>query len=379
MRGWLIALALVGTAASVWGQGEPEVYFSSPQAGAAIEGQPWVTVTGRARGPRVEPTTGFDVMLIIDTSGSTATPSRGLMGGIGWGGIGGGVIRLPKALVRESILGAEVTAALNFLAQVDGARTRLGVVTFAEAYETANGTGTANALVVQPLTFDQRAVRSALLRVLARGSDGGTDMAAGLRLAVRELLSLEGAASPPRPDARKVGLLLTDGFPTLPFGGGNAMEPGDLDITLNAARVAAKGGILVHTFCLGPEALGKPAACTEIARITGGRHHLVETPADIVDILPRTSIARVELLSVRNVTTGQMARTLTVGPDGQFTAEVPLAPGENRVIADLLGSAGVRKSAELVVRYGQPDVRIQVDQDRERSLQIQIERPGSRP
>jgi hypothetical protein len=379
MRGWLIALALVGTAASVWGQGEPEVYFSSPQAGAAIEGQPWVTVTGRARGPQVEPTTGFDVMLIIDTSGSTATPSRGLMGGIGWGGIGGGVIRLPKALVRESILGAEVTAALNFLAQVDGARTRLGVVTFAEAYETANGTGTANALVVQPLTFDQRAVRSALLRVLARGSDGGTDMAAGLRLAVRELLSLEGAASPPRPDARKVGLLLTDGFPTLPFGGGNAMEPGDLDITLNAARVAAKGGILVHTFCLGPEALGKPAACTEIARITGGRHHLVETPADIVDILPRTSIARVELLSVRNVTTGQMARTLTVGPDGQFTAEVPLAPGENRVIADLLGSAGVRKSAELVVRYGQPDVRIQVDQDRERSLQIQIERPGSRP
>jgi hypothetical protein len=379
MRGWLIALALVGTVASVWGQGEPEVYFSSPQAGAAIDGQPWVTVTGRARGPRVEPMTGFDVMLIIDTSGSTATPSRGLMGGIGWGGIGGGVIRLPKALVRESILGAEVTAALNFLAQVDGARTRLGVVTFAEAYETANGTGTANALVVQPLTFDQRAVRSALLRVLARGSDGGTDMAAGLRLAVRELLSLEGAASPPRPDARKVGLLLTDGFPTLPFGGGNAMEPGDLDITLNAARVAAKGGILVHTFCLGPEALGKPAACTEIARITGGRHHLVETPADIVDILPRTSIARVELLSVRNVTTGQMARTLTVGPDGQFTAEVPLAPGENRVIADLLGSAGVRKSAELVVRYGQPDVRIQVDQDRERSLQIQIERPGSRP
>ena len=64
--------------------------------------------------------------------------------------------------MRESILGAEVTAALNFLAQVDGARTRLGVVTFAEAYETASSTGTANALVVQPLTFDQRAVRSAL-------------------------------------------------------------------------------------------------------------------------------------------------------------------------------------------------------------------------
>ena len=114
-------------------------------------------------------------MLIIDTSGSTATPSRGVLGSIGWGGIGGGLIRVPKALARESILGAEVTAALNFLAQVDGARTRLGVVTFAEGYGTANG-GPANALVVQPLTFDQQAVRSALSRVLARGSDGGTDM-----------------------------------------------------------------------------------------------------------------------------------------------------------------------------------------------------------
>jgi Mg-chelatase subunit ChlD len=374
MRRWLAALAIVGSVAPAWGQTEPEVYFSSPRAGAAIEGTPVITVIGRARGPRVEPTSKFDVMLVIDTSGSTASPSRGLLGSVGWGGLGGGV-RLPRVMVRESILGAEVTAALNFLGQVDSTRTRIGVVTFAEAMHGEP----ANALVVQPLTFDHQAVRSALQRVLARGSDGGTDMAAGLRLAVRELLALDGATSPARPDARKVGLLLTDGFPTLPFGRGGGMEPGDLDVTLNAARVAAKGGILIHTFCLGPEALGKPAACTEVARITGGRHHLVETPADIVDILPRTSIARVELLSVRNATTGQMARSLTVSPDGQFTAEVALAPGENRLVADLLGDGGVRKSAELTVRYGQPDVRIQVDQDRERSLQIQIERPGSQP
>jgi Mg-chelatase subunit ChlD len=378
VRGWLVALAILGSVAPVWGQGEPEVYFLSPQAGAAIEGEPWVTVAGRARGPRIEPTSKFDVMLILDTSGSTASPSRGLLGSLGWGGIGGGV-RFPRELARDTILRAEVTAALNFLAQVDGVRTRVGVVTFAEGYETANGAGSANALVVQPLTFDLQAVKAALSRVLARGSDGGTDMAAGIRLAVRELLALDGALSLPRPDARKVSLLLTDGFPTLPFGSGTGMDPGDLDVTLNAARVAAKGAILVHTFCLGPEALGKPAACTEVARITGGRHHLIETPADIVEILPRTSIARVEILSVRNVTTGQMARKLTVGADGQFTAEVPLAPGENRVVVDLLGAAGARKSAELVVRYGQPDVRIQVDQDRERSLQIQIERPGSQP
>jgi Mg-chelatase subunit ChlD len=375
MRGWLVGLLVLVSVVPAWAQGEPEVYFSSPQSGATLQGAPWVTVTGRARGPQVEPTSKFDVMLVLDTSGSTAAPSRGALGSVGWGGvsIGGGLIRLPRGMARDSVLGAEVTAALNFLRMVDGVRTRVGVVTFSE------GHGGANALVVQPLTFDLQAVRSALAAVLTRGSDGGTDMAAGLRLAVKELLSLEGAGSPPRSDARKVTLLLTDGYPTLPFGRGAGMEPGDLDITLNAARLAAKGGILVHTFCLGPEALGKPAACTDIARITGGRHHLIETPADIVEILPRTPIAQVELLAVRNVTTNQMARSLTVSPGGEFTAEVPLTPGENRVVVDLLGAAGVRKSAELVVRYGQPDVRIQVDQDRERSLQIQIERPGSQP
>ncbi|HEX2500490.1 MAG TPA: vWA domain-containing protein [Methylomirabilota bacterium] len=378
MRSGLVALGLVGLLAAAWGQEAPEVFFSSPQPGAAIEGAPVVTVTGRARGPRVGSPAGFDVMLVIDTSGSTASPSRGILGSLGWGGLGGGVT-LPRVLVRDSILGAEVASALGFLDKVVAGQTRVGVVTFAENYGSANGAGPANAVVVQPLTFDLQAVRSALSRILARGSDGGTDMAAGLRLAVKELLALEGAASPPRSGAQKVSLLITDGFPTLPFGGGGRMHPGDLDVTLNAARLAARGGILVHTFCLGPEALGTPAACTDVARITGGRHHLVERPADIVEILPRTSIARVDLLSVRNATTGQMARSLTIRPDGEFTAEVPLAPGENRVVADLLGSAGMRKSAVLVVRYGQPDVRIQVDQDRERSLQIQIERPGSAP
>ena len=377
MRRWLVAFGLVGWVAVAQGQEAPEVYFSSPEPGAAIEGAPVVTVTGRARGPRVEPTTGFDVMLVIDTSGSTASPSRGLWGSVGAGGPG--FIRLPRAMVRDTILGAEVASAQSFLDKVDAARTRVGLVTFAGDQESARGAGLTNAVVVQPLTHDLQAVRRALSQVLARGSDGGTDMAAGLRLAVKELLGLEGAASRPRPGAQKVSLLITDGFPTLPFGGGGRMHPGDLDVTLNAARLAARGGILVHTFCLGPEALGTPAACTDVARITGGRHHLVETPADIVEILPRTSIARVDLLSIRNVTTGQMARRLTVGPDGQFTAEVPLAPGENRLVADFVGGAGVQKSAVLVIRYGQPDVRIQVDQDRERSIQIQIERPGSTP
>jgi hypothetical protein len=141
--------------------------------------------------------------------------------------------------------------------------------------------------------------------------------------------------------------------------------------------VSAKGGILVHTFCLGAEALSKPVVCSEIARLTGGRAQLLETPADVVDLLPRTSLGNVELVSVRNATTRQLARSLTVAPDGTFTAEVSLAPGENQLVVDLHGGAGVRRSAALVVRYGQPDVNVQVDRATPRSqeLQIQIERP----
>src|SRR5262245_38056175 len=180
MRGWLVALVVVGSVVSVWGQEQPEVYFSTPQPGAAIDGAPWVTVTGRARGPEVPPTTGFDVMLVLDTSGSTASSSRGLMGTLDWARLGGGIIRYSplRAPPQESILGAEVTAALNFLGQVDGARTRVGVIIFAQGYRidaAGAGSSTANAVVVQPLTSDLQAVRSALKRVLAGGSDGGTD------------------------------------------------------------------------------------------------------------------------------------------------------------------------------------------------------------
>ena len=133
MSSWLVALTLLVSAAPVWGQGEPEVYFSSPQSGAALEGAPWVTVTGRARGPRIESTSRFDVMLVLDTSGSTAAPVARRAGQRGLGRHRRGVIRLPRGMVRDSVLGAEVTAALNFLGQLDGVRTRVGVVTFAES------------------------------------------------------------------------------------------------------------------------------------------------------------------------------------------------------------------------------------------------------
>jgi hypothetical protein len=342
-----------------------EAYFTAPADGAIVQGSPWVRVTGQARGAEAPAPAAIDVMLVIDTSGSTSN-SAGARDGIA-GLLGGG----------PSILHAELEAARAFLDATDPATTRVGIVRFAGDFEFLTGSarsGSVNAWVEQPLTGDYAAVRATLGRIRQRGSHGGTDMAAGLRLAIRELLGLPEARSQAR-EARKVALLLTDGFPTLPFGSVAVMDSGDVDVTLAAARVAAKGGIVVHSFCLGPEALSAPMACREAARLTGGIYSPVERPADIVSVLPRTPVGRVELVAVRNATTGRLARSVSVRPDGGFSAEVELAPGANQLVVELHGP-GPRVSGAIVVHYGARDVEIDVNRQREPTLELKIERPA---
>jgi hypothetical protein len=184
-------------------------------------------------------------------------------------------------------------------------------------------------------------------------------MVAGMRIAIRELRALAGAASAPRPDARKVVLFMTDGFPTLPFMNPAALDERNVDVTLDAARVAAKAGIVVHTFCLGREALSAPVVCREAAHLTGGSYHPVQRPADVIDLLPATKIGRVELVTVRNATTGQMARTLAVEADGRFSADVPLVAGANRVVVQVQGG-GEGGTAALVVNY-EPEVKPEIE------------------
>jgi VWA domain-containing protein len=340
-----------------------EAYFTAPADGAVVQGSPWVRVTGRTRGGFAGAGAAIDVMLVVDISGSTrnpATRSSGVLDGL-FGGGGGGL----------TILGAELEAARAFIATSDPSTTRVGVVTFAGTYSLLSDS--VNAWVEQPLTADYAGVRAALGRIAKRGPGGATDMAAGLRLAIRELLALRDARSPARSEARKVALLLSDGFPTLPFGLASVMDPGDVDVTLAAARVAAKGNIVIHSFCLGPEALSAPMACREAARLTGGTYHPVERPADIVSLLPKIPVGRVELVAVRNATTGRLAHGVSVGADGGFSAEVELAPGANQLVVELLGP-GPRVSSAIVVHYGGRDVNIEVTKPREPTLEIQIER-----
>jgi Mg-chelatase subunit ChlD len=349
----LVLMLAAGAAAQT-----PIVQFAEPRDGAVVT-EPRVTVTGRAEPQTRGAVAAFDVVVVIDTSGSTHMPAAvaehvSLLG----------IFTGPIPLGGQTILQAELAAARRFVDVADRASTRIGVITFAEG-----------AVLAQSLTNDYEAVRRALQRV--RQPNGGTDMVAGMRLAIRELRALEGAESSARPDARKLVLFMTDGFPTLPYPANALLDPRNVGATLDVARVAAKGGIVIHTFCLGREALSAPVVCRDAARITGGTYHPVRRPADIVELLPATTMGQVDLVSVRNATTGEMARRLDVDANGRFSADVSLAPGANRLVAQVQGASPETAMATRVVHYrpaGDVDIKVEPPRRPDPEVDIRIER-----
>ena len=347
---------------SVWGGTRVQVGIDAPQHGATIRGPKQVTVRGQARAARDYRPALFDLMLILDTSGSTRAPA----GVQTVGGFGGDM----------TILAAEVRAAERLLETLDPRSTMVGIVTFAGEYDRLTGAGITNeahAVLEQPLTANYDDVRLALQGVLRRGPSGGTDMASGVRLAVRELAGLAGATSLYRPHSRKVALLLTDGFPTLPFGHVNSMDPGDVEVATRAASVAAKADITIHTFALGIEAVSAPYACTQIARVTGGTFTPLQRPGEIIEVLPKTSFADLDMVLVTNVTTGRPANDLRVNPDGRFQANVPLISGVNRIAVTVLATDGTKGSAAVEVTYGQEEsLKLEVLRDTE-DLEFQLQ------
>ncbi len=361
----IFLLLLLGPTLSWAAQGatQVEIAIASPKEGAHLTGPNQVKVTGQARASRRYTPPQFDLIMILDTSGSTRAPA--------------GLKTEIPALRDASILAAEVAAAERLLEKLDPKTTSVGVVTFAGEYDPFTGRGVLqkpSAILEQPLTTNYHEVRMALQRILRRGPDGGTDMAAGIRLAIRELSGLQGAVSQPRPASRKVALLLTDGFPTLPFGHVNAMDPSDVEVAVQAAAVAAKAEITIHTFALGIEALSAPYACTQVARVTGGTFTPLTTPGEIIHILPKTSFADLDLVLVSNITTGQPATDLTVNPDGRFEAAVPLTHGLNRIAVSVLATDGTKGTAMIQVYYGSEEsLKLEV-QRRTEDLKLNLER-----
>jgi hypothetical protein len=151
------------------------------------------------------------------------------------------------------------------------------------------------------------------------------------------------------PDSEKVVLFLTDGQPTLPYD--PVFEADNVRAVLRAAERANKMDVTFHAFALGPEALDGPVATVELAARTGGVFTPVREPGDIVNVIENVSLADVERVEVRNLSTGEEATEVQVSPDGTFAALVPLQSGMNRIEVVAATAEGAVTREEVEVRY----------------------------
>lgn len=378
-----LLFVLVGSSFNgAWGA-EPKIQILSPKDGSRIvQEQNTVLISGKvsseaARFPNV------DIVFVVDVSGSTIQyagvdfgdsaqlpensasssfpqPQITIFGGAV------GIGRPPLRNLRNSILAAEVGSARRLLLQLNAQTTRVGVITFGE-----------DARLLQPLTQDFDLVRRALDDILRAGPYGGTNMVEGIRLGIKELIGI--GTSPKKPDAVKVQILLTDGFPTLPIGGSRRVTPEDTNLAINAASLAGKAGIKVHVFALGEEALSYPRAAYGIAKESGGTYTPISRPADVLAVLDNMSVVGVGYVQVTNETTGQKAAQLRVAADGFFSSALPVVPGANRIQVFARASDGSSGQDTITVHYqpgGQRSLDLEVFLEREKSLQLEVQRLG---
>ena len=368
---------------SLWAA-EPRVQILSPKDGSRItQEQSSVLISGKVatdlgRSPNV------DIVFVIDISGSTSQyagadfgdmgPLPDNSGSFGLGrpqmSIGGIGIGQPSFRnLRNSVLAAEVAASRRLLLQLNSETTRIGVVTFGEG-----------AQVLQPLTHDFERVRRVLDDILRAGPYGGTNMAEGIRAAITELMGL--GRSEKKIDTIKVEFLLTDGFPTMPIGGGRRAAPEDTNFAINAARLAGKAGIKVHVFALGEEALSYPRAAVGIAKESGGTYTPVSRPADVLAVVENISLVGVNYVQVVNQTTGQKATQLRLAADGFFSSAVPVAEGQNQIDVFARASDGSTKRDSVSIFYqpgNQRSLDLEVFLEREKNLKLEVERLGRSP
>jgi len=336
----------------------------------------------------------FDVMLVLDVSDSTKAASGADVDRDGLVGVDPHNELLPPGAfapdvfstdLGDTVLQAQVLAARTLLQGLDARRVRVGLVTFAGEVNRATGERKSieqqDAWLQLPLTNDYAAIDRALVSVLARGPNGATNFAAGIRLGIVELAGLSGAISVPREGVSKVMLFLTDGIPTLPVGKGTVEDPGDDEAALRAAQLARGAGISINTYALGAAALQYPRVVTEMARMTVGTYSPVQNPGDIVTLLQGVSFADVEDVVLTNLSTGEFSTDVRLAPDGSFTGFVPVREGKNRVRISALASDGSRGSVELEFDFEHNQVgdRVRLDElarIREQNKQLEIHRLG---
>ncbi|MEM1436575.1 MAG: VWA domain-containing protein [Pseudomonadota bacterium] len=161
--------------------------------------------------------------------------------------------------------------------------------------------------LLQSLTADRGSVVEAFDRMKR---SGGTNIAAGIETALAEL------EANGRPGSSRLIMLFTDGK-------SNQRKARE------ATRNAIDQGVTVHTMLLGDSGSGA-AMLEEIALATGGSFVQVTDPAKLPEAFMNLRTTGVEQVSLSVNGAPAVPATLT---GGTFSARLPLAVGENRIVA----------------------------------------------
>jgi hypothetical protein len=314
-----------------------------------------VFVSGRAIAMRGD-MRHFDVVMVIDTSRSTVDPTGADIDGDGKVGVRrlgrlGSIFGSGSTDDGDSILAAEVAAARQLLRGLDPRSTRVGLVAFAG--DPAGGGWSRQtarpAYTLEPLTRDYTRIDRSLDYLLQSEPEGSTHMAAGVDQATIELLGLRGASSKTDAASEKVVFFFTDGQPTLPYGPG--AEADNVRAVLRAANRAQRGGIRIHSFAIGPDALEGPIATVEMATRTDGFFTPVRHPGDLIDVVEEVSFANLESVSLESTTTGEPANPFRTTADGSWAGLLQMRPGTNQVRVKARSDDGVEVSKSLNVSF----------------------------
>ena len=357
-------------------------YFPYPTEGLA-------TVSGKASYQQAKDSQ-YDVVLVLDTSGSTLWPCgidldndgiKGELVDIGFSRLsffGKKPVKLMNTDPDDSILAAEVLAARELLRLLNPDTTQISLVTFngdLAADGRSSVPGTPDAFLEYPLTNDYGKVDEILTDIYNdREPYGGTNMGEGVEMAV-------GALTNGKKEAHKVIIFLTDGVPSFPFGSANVTEPGDKEYALASARKAQSKGIRINTFAIGGEALSDPATVQGMADTTGGLYTPVKRPDEIITRLAETKFFHLETVEVKNVTLAKAAQRILLSPDGTFMATVPVALGFNIIQATAKATDGSLGNSTLHLYYvptkEPPKLGLDLAKDRLSDLKLALERQKS--
>jgi Mg-chelatase subunit ChlD len=343
----------------------------------------------------------YDVVFVVDVSGSTAAPSGADIDGDGAAAGSGRLSRFLSVLPflnprprggSDSILAAEIASVRALLDTLDARNTRAALVSFSGG-EVASAD---NANLDVALTPQFGKLREGLDLILAAGPEGATDIAAGLRIARAELRDARaGGASDAQqrsedaPRGRRSQqhvVLLTDGVPEVPYEPPERTEQRAVQL----ARRMGEERIRVHAYAIGPQAVERPRAAVAIAKGSGGEFKAVQQPADLVRLLPELRFARIEEVRVVPLDApGSPAVDVSRSEDGTYSALVPLRAGANRVEVYARASDGREKRVTAVISAVEPNLSdeqraelarlLEIDaaqrRARERGLQIESDKP----